>query len=289
MKNSLKYLLLAMCISILFSPQTLRADDSEDSPERAKINTPDASVVDPGHYEVEAGFSYGWASRQWDADGNDQSRGFVSDHTMSLAATVGIANNLDVGIATTYSWLFDKDNDFDGDGVVGPRTGRGIGGLEIGARYRFIQSEQQNLDVAYVGSLMLPTGTESNQNKIGTSQEYWSLNQSLVVSKDWGRWTANGDLGLALPFGKKGPTRGVLNADLAGGYQLFPWLQSEIELNYAHEFVANSDDGDVIAITAGLVMPVTDTWRVNAGVQQGLWGANADKATIVSLSVASAF
>jgi hypothetical protein len=42
----------------------------------------------------------------------------------------------------------------------------------------------------------------------------------LAVTKDWGRWTANADVGYSLPFGnRRGDARGLLTGNVALGYQ----------------------------------------------------------------------
>jgi len=272
------------------APEIATSVSEEEGPEHGKINAPDASPVDPGHYEIESSFAYGFASHLWSNGGDDHGRGFTSEHSLGLSMTAGIIHNLDVSISSNYAWLKDKENDFDDDGVAGPETGNDFGDLDISGRYRFFQSEAHSLDLAYIGSLTIPTGSPSDQNELGSSQEYWSFNQTLVASKDWGKWTANTDIGYALPFGgKRSESRGTLNADFASGYQVLSWLQPEMELNYSHDFLADECDSDVIAITAGLVMPIHEAIRINTGLQQGIWGRNADKATTFSLALKLAF
>ncbi|MER2520336.1 MAG: transporter [Bdellovibrionales bacterium] len=279
-------LLSAPAVAAVVSP----ASDEQEGPEHGKINSPDATPVDPGHFEAEAIYSYNSANRSWNNNGDGTSRGLISEHAAEFSFTAGLINNLDVAVSSSYNWLHDKDNDFDGDGNTGPTTGDAIGDLDVRARYRFIQSEAYNLDVAYIGGLTIPTGTRSGDSRLGTSQEYWSLNQTVVASKDWGKWTANIDAGFALPFGdRKGAARGTFNSDLAGGYQALPWLQPELELNYSRDFISAADDSEVLAVTAGLVMPISERLRINTGIQQAFWGRNTDKTTTYSLAAKVAF
>ncbi|MFA4994294.1 MAG: transporter [Bdellovibrionales bacterium] len=286
-KTPSKYAAL-LCFGLLFQCPGARAEEA--TPEHGKINSPDASPVDPGQYEVETTYSYTFAKRLWDSNGDTRTRGFTYEHAAGLSATAGILENFDVTLNSAYNWLKDKENDFDNDGNLGPETGHGIGDLGVHGRYRFFQSAEHSLDVATIVGFTIPTGRHSNANEIGTSQEYWSFDQTLVASHDWGKGTANADIGYALPFGdKRGDARGTLNADLAGGYQLLPWLQPEMELNYTHAFIADTDDSESLALTAGFVMPINDRWRINTGVQQGLWGTNVDKATSFSVAVKVAF
>ncbi len=259
--------------------------------EHGKINTPDASPVDPGHFEIESSYGYSHSKRFWGNDGHTHTRNLAREQELGLSATIGIAENIDVSVGGSYVWLKDKDNDFDADGPeFGPTSGHDFGDLEVSGRYRFFESKENSFELAYIGGVTIPTGSDSSRDEMGTSQEFWSFNQTLVASKDWGKWTANADIGYALPLGnKRENARGCFNADVAVGYQYLPWLQPEIELNYGHDFLTAEEDSDVLAATIGLVMPVNDQYRVNLGVQQGLWGRNADKATALFAAVKRAF
>lgn len=259
--------------------------------EHGKINTPDASPVDPGHFEVESAYSYTHSKRFWNNNGDVHTRGLAREQSLSLSATAGVIENFDVAVSGNYVWLKDKENDFDeNDAEFGPESGHNFGDLDLSGRYRFFESKEQSLEFAYIAGLTIPTGSSSSREEIGTSQEFWSFNQTLVASKDWGKWTANADIGYALPFGdKRENARGTFNADVAIGYQVLPWLQPEVELNYGHDFLTDEEDSDVLAVTAGLVMPITDRLRVNLGMQQGVWGQNTDKATTLYAAVKLAF
>ena len=259
--------------------------------EHGKINTPDASPVDPGQVEIEAGYIDARSTRYWDHHGETWTRGLARERGVTLAATVGLAGNVDVAVGGGYVWLKDEENDYaEDDDVVGPARGDDWGDVDAAVRYRFYASGELNLELAYIAGVTLPAGSDPGASEIGTSQEYWSINQTMVASKDWGRWTANLAFGYALPVGgKREQARGTFSADAALGYQMLPWLQPEIEVNYSYETVCAGDDAAVAAVTAGLVMPVNDRLRINAGVQQGLWGSNADKTTALVLAAKLAF
>jgi len=200
-----------------------------------------------------------------------------------VAVTIGVAPNLDVGLGLDYVWLHEEDSD-------GPRRGRSIGDLSFGGRYRFYRSEALSLEIAYITGFTVPTGSRSDRDDLGTSQEFWSWDNAVALSKDWGRWTANAELGFSLPFGeKRGEARGTLVANLAVGYQIFDWLQPEVELGYFRDYFESDDCADALALTVGLVMPVNDLVRVNVGVQHGLWGRNADQTMAFMLAVKLAF
>lgn len=282
---------LACLLGFVPAVQAATTESDEVTIEHGKINTADASPVDPGHFELEPSFAATRSERYWDAGGHSHGRGLYREHNIGFSFTAGLVDNVDVNINGGYSWIKDNDNDFDGDGdLTGPFRGEDHTDLEISGRYRFYHNEAQHLEIAYIAGVTIPTGNSADQDEIGTSQEYWSFNQTLVATKDWGRWTLNGDISFALPIGsKRESARGTLNANLALGYQILPWLLPEVELNYGRDLLADEDDGQVLAVTAGLVMPINDTLRVNVGVQQSVWGENADKATTVVTAVKFAF
>ena len=288
---------LAMWNSVVFAAEAtpssgVVSEVAEDVvPEHGKLNTADASPVDPGHLELEASYAFTHSGHFWDNDGVSTARAQTRQQVLGLTATFGVLADVDMAVSGSYVWLEDKDNDFDpGDGELGPEQGRGLGDLAISGRYRFYASKEQHLAMAYIAGVTVPTGSSSSRDAIGTSQEFWSFNQTLVANKDWGKWTANVDVGYALPWGEKSDrARGTFRADGAVGYQILPWLQPEIELNYSHGFFVVDNDKEVVAVTAGLVMPLTDRLRVNTGVQQGLWGRNADNATCLYAAVKVAF
>ena len=260
--------------------------------EHGKINTADASPVDPGHLEIEPSFAFTRSTRSWDTSGDRQDRGLFREEDIGVGITVGLIENVDFAVNFGYSWVKDEDNNFDEDaGIMGPFTGNNFADTSISGRYRFYKNDEQRVEIAYIGGITFPTGTSSSRDDIGTSQEFVSFDETLVATKDWDRLTLNGDVGFSLPFGgKRENARGSLNLDLALGYQVLSWLQPEVELNYSHDFVSgDDDDGQVLAITAGLVMPINDLLRVNIGVQQGLWGENADQTTTGFVAVKFAF
>lgn len=276
------------CLAQDAPPAAGGAGQEEAGPEHGKLNTPDASPVDPGHWEIE--FSYGLEQvwRLWDNGGHEHSRRMERDSAVGLSVGAGILENLDLHLSSSYLWLKDEENDFNGAG--GPDSGQGFSDLNLDLRYRFLNDAKRHLEMAYIAGMTAPTGSRSSEREIGTSQEYWSLKQALVVTKDWGHWTGNADAGYSLPFGdRRGNARGVLNGDAALGYQVLPWLQPEVELNYAHEFIAHDSDSDLIAATIGLVMPINESLRLNVGVQQGLWGRNTEKATTYLIALKWAF
>jgi hypothetical protein len=285
-KNLLIAGILTICFwlgSIAF-PIAGKAGELESPPEieHAKLNTADATPVEPRHVELEFGYSYSRAKHSWDDHRDLQSRGLSEEDATGVALTVGAFKDLDFNLGIDYVWLHDADND--------PTRDDSIGDVSIGGRYRFLNIETYKLEAAYIGGFTVPTGSKTNDNCLGTSQEFWSWDNTFVLTKDWGRWTTNADVGYSLPFGKKrGYARGTFTANLAAGYQVFYWLQPELELNYSKDFVKSSVDSENLTVTGGLVMPINDRLRMNVGVQQAVWGKNTDKTTTAILAVKIGF
>jgi len=60
------------------------------------------------------------------------------------------------------------------------------------------------LSIAYIGGVTAPMGSpalEKEYELISTSQEYWSVNNTLVLNKDWGHWTTGADIGYSQALG----------------------------------------------------------------------------------------
>jgi hypothetical protein len=258
------------------------ADD--DGPEHGKVNTPDPGPVDPGHYEIEASYSGALAKHTWNDQSNLIGHGAEQTNQAGLLLTAGAVENLDFSIFDSYRWLKDKEDAPDSE------TGNQLGNVTVNGRYRFIENKDLNLEAAYIGGFTAPAGSQSDEKDVSTNQSFWSFDQTLVAAKDWGQWTGNVDAGYALPFGNHlGTARGTANADIAGGYQILAWLQPEVEINYIRNFLSVGGDQEVLAVTMGLVMPIDERLRIDTGLQQGVWGTNADRATTFSIAFKTAF
>jgi len=273
--------------SVLAGRAASDAKEDGGGPEHGKLATADATPVDPGHFELEPSYAATIVRREW-----DDKRRLARDcrariHDLSLSLTAGVAKDVDLKAAWGFTNEFRRTPGQPSGDAEEPCHGQGLRELELGTRWRFHQMPQYGLELAYLAGVSLPVGEHGSRNTLGICQEFWSLNQSIVVTKDWGRWTANAELGYALPFGeKRNNARGTFGANLAAGYQVLPWLQPEMEINYARDFFRGKEaDGDVLAATVGLVMPVHDNVRVNAGVQYGLTGQNADRAAVFMVGV----
>jgi hypothetical protein len=246
--------------------------------EQSKINTEDAYPVAPGEFEFEFAYGFLSSSRQFGDTARRASRGRLREHTYDMGVAMGLHRRAELNFAIGYADLFDKDND-------GPSHGHGWSDLEIGSKILLYHSDEHELTLSYSPSVRIPSGRESTSDRFGPGKSSTQISQRLIVSKNWGRWNANFDSGYGLLVGDRQGERGSWDSNLAVGYQLFSWLQPACELNYAHDFKRSSNDADTFAMTYGLIMPVHERFRIDAGVQQVLAGRNADNTTTASVAV----
>jgi hypothetical protein len=260
----------------------------ESGPEHGKINTCDASPVGARATEVEVSYGPTW-NLHGTGDFDRSARG--NQHGLGLAVTYGIVDDVDVSLEVGYATVYDSAYDDGGARPAGPAHGSGVTDSAAGIRWRFLSNPGAGLDVAVRSGLVLPTGAKASGSRVGLTQSYWSFENALVASKDWGHLTANAELGYSLPFGaKRGDERGTLFANLAGGWQLRPWLQPELELNYGHDYEASPTPAtDLLCVTAGIVAPFGEGYRITAGARYAAWGRHTGQSVAATAAFKMAF
>ncbi|MFO8007705.1 MAG: transporter [Candidatus Brocadiia bacterium] len=273
--------MLLTCLLVVCGPADAQVADEVEC-EHAKVNTEDATPVDPGEWEVELAYGLTQADRAFGDHWSRTGRGLLREEEFGLGVTYGLVENLDVGFGVGYLDIYDRD-----DSAL---VGRGFTDLELGAKWRFYHDEARHLEIAYTPAVVLPTGRRADDDRIGITDDYASVFNGLALSKDWGDgWTSNFDLGFNWPVGEdRHDCRGTLGANAALGWQVTEWLQPEVELNYEHDF-AHGDDADLISATAGAIVCVSDSVRLDLGVQRSLFGRNADYGTAVSAALVFGF
>ena len=255
------------------------SEEESSAPEHGKINTADATPVDPGVIEVEWIVQLGSSRTEFDRRRRAQRTGIKREHTFETSITCGVVKDVDVNFTLGVADVHDRVSE-------GPTRGIGLTDAAAGVRWQFWSNDDLNLELAYLSGLTAPTGTRSSGDELGTSQEFWSIDQALVLSKDWVRWTANIELGFSLPAGhRREDERGTSTANAAVGFQALDWLQPEFEVNFSHNDVWRGRDSFALGLTAGLVMPINERLRLNLGVQQIVTGRNTDETTSVVLAV----
>lgn len=246
--------------------------------EHSKLNTQDADPLGEGAWQLQFNFAYSRSTRQWDPSGKKEARGRAYEWSNQEVLTYGVTDDLDLGIGVGYAGLGDNDS--------GLKSVQGVSDVAVSGKWRFFENQGAGIAFAYVPTLTVPVGEDSTADRLGTSQEYWSLDTRFAAVKDWSnRWSANADIGYMAAFGERGDYRGSFSANGAVGYRLLPWLQPEAEMNYSHDFVHDDRDSDLVAITVGADIPVSDRICVRAGGQRGIAGRNADRTTTILLSV----
>jgi len=281
-----------LILASLLTSGTARADapqpasEAEQSgPEHGKLNTSDASPVGAHTTEVEVSYGPSW-NLHGQGDFDRSARG--NTHPLGLTVTYGIVDDVDVSVEVGYATAYDSAYD-DGSGKIGSAHGQGLTDSATGIRWRFLS--RPGLDLALKSGLVLPTGAKSTSTKVGLTQSFWSFENALVTSKDLGAFTANAELGYSFPFGsKRGDERGTLFANLAGGWQVLPWLQPELELNYERSYEAGSaPNASCLYVTGGVVAPFGAGYRISAGVQYAAWGRHTGQSVSGAVAFKAAF
>lgn len=270
-------------LALLLLLPALAAPDDRIALEHGKLATSDATPVDPGALEVELSYE---RSRDLRGAGSfDRSAGGDAQ-TLGVGLTYGVREGIDASVSagwgTAYAAAWDHVPD---DGISGPARGEGLTDLAAGVRWRFLRAEA-GLELALLGGLVAPLGARASVDHVGLSQEHWSADAALVASGDRGAFTANAELGVAVPFGaRRGDARGTMFANVAAGWQLLPWLQPELELHYERAWSAGpTPDADLLGVTGGVVAPFGEGYRLAAGVHYAVWGRHAGQTAAATVA-----
>jgi hypothetical protein len=252
-----------------------------DNTETAKLVTEDAFPVDAGSTELEFGYQYVTADTLFDTDGDVIARGDLEGQIIIAKATYGIRERLDASIEVMWRHVI-KDAD--------SQLGDGIGNVTVSAKWLFYQDDEKGLAVAWVPGFTAPFAGDALNERLAPGQVYWSINNLLVLTYVVGGFNLNLDVGHFLALGNdRGDQRSEFIGDIAVGRQLSSWLQLEAELNYGH-LTVNRGNGSVnFAVTVGAIMNVSNSVRIDVGLQQVLDGRNADKHTFWLANLSKTF
>lgn len=271
--------------------------------EHSKVVTTDATPNDPGQVELWSSYVIQGGKFAWKSDGGREKRGTYQAQFVETQATIGIYKDIDIGIIEWFQHTLDKENNYnevrdlmdpDTGGAVedeteGPTHGFGWGDLGVTGHWRFYDSAEKKLEIAYIPTIFVPTGRRSNFDHLGSSQGYTSFDNSFAFTKDIGRWNGTVNLGYNSPIVHWERTNhyyGTAHTNFAAGYQIFWWLQPEAELVYLHDFGGHGQTANLVSVVLGLIMPVGDHWRFETGVQQDVFGSNKVQTTSGIFSVA---
>ena len=248
--------------------------------EHGKAFTGDATTVDPGHVEVELAY----APAFWTTAGAvDRAAG--DQHALYAAVTVGLLPGLDARVVSGWALVHATPV-----APGAPGAGAGPADTMVAARWRFLSLAEPAVDLAVSVAVTLPTSTPATPDHLGTGQDAWSLGGALLASADWWRFTASAELGVSVPASPSPANDAALLAcNAALGYQLLPWLQPEVELNYQHEVELGPErDERILWATAALVMPL-DVARVVVGVRAPIWSQAAAAGPMATAAIKLAF
>jgi hypothetical protein len=136
--------------------------------------TDDPEPVESHHYEF-------YTFSTLDRLGTGHGGGDYSAFAPAFEFNAGVARNLQLHIITPMA-LAASDS--------GPTT-YGVGDVELGAKYRFVQEKGRRPQVGIFPMLELPTG-DSHRN-LGNGETWARL--PLWLQKSWGKWTSYGGAG----------------------------------------------------------------------------------------------
>jgi hypothetical protein len=239
-----------------------------------------ASPVEPGRVELEIAYAPTWwaTAGALDRQGGEQ-------HPVAAAVGVGLLRDLDARLVV--GWVTVRDA---AAAPGAPVQGAGLADTTVAVRWRFLSLPDPAIDLAVSAAVTIPTGTRSTPEAIGTGRESWSLGGALLASADFGRITTGVELGFSAPVGASSSNDvGLLVCNAAVGYQVLPWLQPEVELNYQHELEQGEErDERVLWATAALVLPL-DAVRVVVGGRVPVWARDASVGPMATAAVKLAF
>ncbi len=252
----------------------------ESAPEHGKAFTGDATPVEPGRVEVEVDYAPTW----WATAGSiDPLTG--EQHLMVAAVTLGIVRDLDARVMVGWVLAHAMPNM-----PGGPAYGQGLADTIVATRWRFLSLPDPAIDLAVSAALVIPTGVTAATEQLATGKGSWRVGGAFLASADWGRFTAGLELGLTAPVGPRvSNDAGFLVCNAALGYQVLPWLQPEVELNYQHEIELGGEfDERVLWVTAALVFPL-DPVRIIAGARTPVWVRDTFAGPTMTAAVKIAF
>ncbi len=271
--------------------------------EHSKVVTTDATPNDPGQIELWGSYVIQGGKFGWKSNGGREKRGTYLAQIFETQTTVGVYKDIDIGIIQWFQHTLDKENNYNEvrdlmdpdtgeameDTTEGPTHGFGWGDLGVTGHWRFYDSAEKMLEIAYIPTIYAPTGRRSNFDHIGASQGYTSFDNAIAFTKDIGRWNGTVNLGYNTPLAHWERTNyyyGTVHVNFAVGYQALRWLQPELEILYSHDFGGHGQTANLTSVVLGFIMPLGDHLRFETGVQQDVLGSNKVQTTSGIFSVA---
>jgi hypothetical protein len=264
--------------------------------ETAKLITWDTTPNDPGHFEFDTSYNFLGGNKAWSTDVNRRSRELVTTHQFEELVFLGIAKNVDLFVGDGFSIQTDKQNNVDEfagmldpvtgeqvpDTTQGPSHGHGLKDMQTGLRWRFYHNESNELGLAYVPLFQIPIGRLGKYEHLAPGQGFTTMDNRLVVTKNFGRASFSANLAYRAPFSNLKKTHnycGTFNTNIAGGYQIKPWLQPEMEILYNQDFKKNGKGTKLVTMVLGAIVTVNSHLRFDAGLMQDVLGSDVSQTT----------
>ena len=249
--------------------------------ETAYLVTEDAYPVDPGNTEVEFNYSYVTADNFFDSDGDRTASGKIEGQIFSATATRGLKDNLDV--ALSVSW---RDVSRDDDGTLADE----LGTVTVTAKYLFYRNETKDIAVSWLPGFTFPFKDSSGTEGVAPGQDFTSINNMLVLTYTEEGFSASADVAVNIAVsGDRGDQVVEYLIDGAVGYQISPRLKALAELNFTYSFLKNLSDANVGSVVVGAVANVTNSFRVDLGIQYTMVGRDAASANIFLANFSKTF
>lgn len=145
------------------------------------------------------------------------------------------------------------------------RTERGIGNIEVAAKYRFLHQETDGIDMAIFPRAFLP----SLSHNVG--EQHASFLIPLWLEKDFGKWSVFGGAGYA--FNRSGESRDYSISGLAVTRKVFPGLTAGAEI---YRQTANAPGSKTTTgVDAGITYDLSENYHLMATYGPGIQNAGA--------------
>lgn len=185
--------------------------------------------------------------KHWEAylfSTHDVKRQVTDAQGPAFEVNVGAAPNLQLHLIVPFAYTLPD---------TGPRA-FGLGDLEVGIKYRFIQETNWRPQVGIFPLLEIPTGDVNRD--LGNGRVWWKL--PLLFQKSWGPWTTYGGFGYAI-----NPAPGQRNFFYGGCLlqrDLTAWLTLGGEV-FAQE--KDSEDGShTVILNFGGIIKITPNFNI---------------------------
>ena len=222
------------------------------------LSTDDASTVDKGCMEVEAGFEY--------ADDED------NEYNLSTALKYGLAERLDIGVEIPYQFI-----DVSGNGDVD-----GLGDIVVSGKYRFLDETEGFPALSFCFSLKTESADENKG--LGSGELDYTIN--AILTKELAKVVAHLNLG----YTYAGASQGEAHDDIFS-YNFALECPCNDRLNFVGELTAETNfegdfDDNAFSALAGLNYAVSEIVTFDLGMGWGISKVSSDYIVCTGITLA---